>query len=228
MLLPTLSKARERARTALCASNLKQIILAWRMYLEDYNEILPPARDSYYRFTGLKENDPGVAYGSSWVYIMRNHLNMPDYPSGYWAIVPEKYRNGILKCPSMRVGIYWDFGVHYGMPICYIGGYCPSWGWDPVPYFKYPQIKYPSRQIVFCDSCYSGYGGSVVVRNNEFAIGDEISNGRVHIRHNGNYTANFAFADGHVESMTYKQALTPDFDYWYRYLPWGKATWGGW
>lgn len=36
MLLPVLSKARERARAAVCMSNLKQIGLAIKMYEEDY------------------------------------------------------------------------------------------------------------------------------------------------------------------------------------------------
>jgi prepilin-type N-terminal cleavage/methylation domain-containing protein len=35
MLLPALSKARERARQALCMSNLKQLGLALFMYAED-------------------------------------------------------------------------------------------------------------------------------------------------------------------------------------------------
>jgi prepilin-type N-terminal cleavage/methylation domain-containing protein/prepilin-type processing-associated H-X9-DG protein len=41
MLLPALSQARERARGAACISNLKQIGLAWAMYINDYNEWLP-------------------------------------------------------------------------------------------------------------------------------------------------------------------------------------------
>ncbi len=36
MLLPALSKARERARAAVCIGNLKQIALAIKMYEEDY------------------------------------------------------------------------------------------------------------------------------------------------------------------------------------------------
>ncbi|MCX7706281.1 MAG: type II secretion system GspH family protein, partial [bacterium] len=37
MLLPVLSRAREKARTQVCASNLKQIGLAIYMYAQDYD-----------------------------------------------------------------------------------------------------------------------------------------------------------------------------------------------
>ncbi len=37
MLLPVLSKAREKARSAVCISNMKQISLAMKMYHEDYD-----------------------------------------------------------------------------------------------------------------------------------------------------------------------------------------------
>ena len=42
MLLPALSLAREKARRISCASNLKQIGLALRMYSSDWNERFPP------------------------------------------------------------------------------------------------------------------------------------------------------------------------------------------
>jgi len=37
MLLPVLSRAREKARSAACLSNMKQISLAMKMYQEDYD-----------------------------------------------------------------------------------------------------------------------------------------------------------------------------------------------
>jgi len=41
MLLPALSKAREKARSAICINNLKQIGLAVHMYIDDHNGLLP-------------------------------------------------------------------------------------------------------------------------------------------------------------------------------------------
>jgi len=39
MLLPALSKAREKARQSLCMNNLKQIGIALMMYTQDYSEM---------------------------------------------------------------------------------------------------------------------------------------------------------------------------------------------
>jgi prepilin-type N-terminal cleavage/methylation domain-containing protein/prepilin-type processing-associated H-X9-DG protein len=44
MLLPTLSRAKAKARAVQCMSNNKQLMLAWRMYSEDNNdELIGPA-----------------------------------------------------------------------------------------------------------------------------------------------------------------------------------------
>ena len=41
MLLPALSKAKAKALGIKCMNNHKQLALAWRMYTDDNNEVLP-------------------------------------------------------------------------------------------------------------------------------------------------------------------------------------------
>ena len=43
ILFPVFAKAREKARQASCASNLKQLGLAITQYTQDYDELVPPA-----------------------------------------------------------------------------------------------------------------------------------------------------------------------------------------
>ncbi|MCD6340160.1 MAG: type II secretion system protein, partial [Verrucomicrobia bacterium] len=45
LLLPALSMAKKRARTAWCASNLRQFGLALQLYAQDYHDALPPNAD---------------------------------------------------------------------------------------------------------------------------------------------------------------------------------------
>lgn len=43
ILFPVFSRARAKARQAACISNEKQLVLAFLMYAEDFDEVLPPA-----------------------------------------------------------------------------------------------------------------------------------------------------------------------------------------
>jgi len=74
MLLPALSKAREKARQAVCMGNLKQIYTGIMMYAQDYGEYFPqypyPKRIRLYlQYYGSSHNIPsaGVPYGQVFV-----------------------------------------------------------------------------------------------------------------------------------------------------------------
>ena len=42
MLLPALSKARDKARAITCTNNLKQLGMGFNNYIHDFNDLLPP------------------------------------------------------------------------------------------------------------------------------------------------------------------------------------------
>src|SRR5437762_1370773 len=41
ILFPVFAQAREKARAISCVSNLKQLMLGWLMYVQDYDEVNP-------------------------------------------------------------------------------------------------------------------------------------------------------------------------------------------
>lgn len=45
LLLPALAKAKEKAWGVQCMSNTRQMMLGWKMYPDDYNDLLLAAKD---------------------------------------------------------------------------------------------------------------------------------------------------------------------------------------
>ncbi|MBC8140158.1 MAG: prepilin-type N-terminal cleavage/methylation domain-containing protein, partial [Armatimonadetes bacterium] len=61
ILFPVFGRAREKGRQAACASNLKQLVLAYRQYMDDYDG-LPIALEVIGRNSALRAaNDPRSA-----------------------------------------------------------------------------------------------------------------------------------------------------------------------
>lgn len=196
MLLPALSKAKEKAKSISCLSNQKQIGLAFRMYADDQDsrfvqlarQIPPPAN--------AMVPDPGNAI-TSW----------PDTLSAY-APGQKSY-----NCPSQRVptiavntntfgiGInYPDIGVYLGQPI-----------------IRDLMVAQPSATVAFADTSWIGNPAAIDpdlwtptnqtsvnpwdalcfrTANNAFYASLP---SRTINRHNGR--CNTTHVDGHAESM---------------------------
>ncbi len=90
ILFPVFARAREKARQAACASNLKQVGMALQMYIQDYDEMLPficwSAWDRENWFTRL------LPYTGNNVIGYAENGN--KWPSGW----------GIWGCPSAPAG----------------------------------------------------------------------------------------------------------------------------
>jgi len=90
MLLPALSKAREKARQISCTNNMKQCTLGMSMYTNDndgsYLSTLYNSKDYWWGERVVRQDALGLGVGQ------KNGLKT-DYPNGVW------YSNSIL-CPS--------------------------------------------------------------------------------------------------------------------------------
>jgi prepilin-type N-terminal cleavage/methylation domain-containing protein/prepilin-type processing-associated H-X9-DG protein len=151
MLLPALSKARERARTITCAGNLKQISTGWLMYAGDHD-------DDVMSFSDLGWDGPVVAGGQNqwrfllYPYIMdwqvflcpvgRSNYNMESKSSqmlnnyGYNSYVSSLLMLGAVRKPSQMLVFadthHWNAAQYSGWLLAYAGG--PGYtGWlgDP-------------------------------------------------------------------------------------------------
>jgi prepilin-type N-terminal cleavage/methylation domain-containing protein len=91
MLLPVLSRAKKQAYQAECISNLRQIGIAFALYLNDYDDIFPDRRD-------LKSSLPGgYRPWTTWP---------PSDPRGGWAATVLQRENSDLtlwSCPAAMV-----------------------------------------------------------------------------------------------------------------------------
>jgi len=102
ILLPSLGKAKERAKQTVCKANLKGTGIAIRLYLNDYD-------DRTYIYTVY---NAGNGYG--WLDPATGLEQNPDTRDTYWGLVYNDYTKTpkIFSCPSFaRFRI--DMGVYF-------------------------------------------------------------------------------------------------------------------
>ncbi len=116
MLLPTLGRAKERARRATCQSGLRQLGLAVTMYGNDNGDRLP---------TGVRDDG-----GEHTIWIGTNTFNAIRQYSG----------TNMSTCPSLANTFqYYLYPYGYVIGYSYNGGHKTPWPGQPGPSWVSPQ-----------------------------------------------------------------------------------------
>lgn len=183
MLLPALQQAREKAKQAVCMSNLRQAGLALMVYSNDWNGYIPcgydadaPADISTWHVRLLWE---GYVGGKSHTWALgdprMNVFICPSYPP--YRMVEDKWPGAVSAVYGINAGI--ACGRHIRLDK-------PHWSGAPT--------AISSNFPLLCDST-SGIQQTYLVYPYYAPATEEI-----HLRHSG--LANVLFADGHVESCS--------------------------
>jgi prepilin-type processing-associated H-X9-DG protein len=209
------AKAREKARTASCQSNLKQLALGVLMYSQDYDERFPWGWNTT---SGYGAGDWDRSQWCTLIYPYVKNVQLYTCPSSN--IPPSWLENGADGIQAVRNEHYkWNayLGVIGGGPGA--GPTC-AWPWPPV---KHADITEPARTAMLCDATGNlFYSSTPACAQPYFTGGDPVDcsnynpTWRCHMIatwHNGG--SNVAFCDGHVKWMK-TQTLVGDGtdEYW--------------
>ena len=200
MLLPALSKARQKARAISCVNNLKQIGLMSILYTDDNDDSVLPADVAGYGQMAYVLN---VAW-KPWIELGYPYFAGKDMPVH---MIDEKCPK-ILICPGDSAERYpwtrpWNSSVPISDPLSNYNwnartGSQYSDGWTTTFYRKASACKKPSSYAYVQDGkCASKSGWATV---NYLFDGSYVSRDKHAdtVRHGGR--VNSLFIDGHVES----------------------------
>ena len=208
MLLPALSKAREKARQATCMSNMKQLAIVLNMYSVDNEGYLLPSWGGKCWWTVLVETGYFEKYLD---YSLGNSLKKLKKPNILTCPSSKRWYDGwsgsVNLAMNSRATGFWYYGSFFGQ----------AYGTDPIHprMAKIDEVKKPSQTIWIVDSpprnswapygerCayeispwpylpseYSGYG--FIITPNDLGPDNYFASGR----HSGG--ANILFLDSHV------------------------------
>ena len=191
LLLPALSRARNKAHAINCQSQLRQIMLGHASYGNDNREYYTPGRTLY---SGKAPCD--------FSYYIASYVGA--YPIHGWAAfgsdqeLPSYHRNKIFYCISnteagylRRNGSYWLSSYSYNYHLMTDIN-------DTSTGVKLSQIKQPSKTLAHAESGKKLGGTAPIFQINGLPMLDPIqypTEGAVNYCHDGN--ASFTFADGH-------------------------------
>ena len=237
MLLPALAKAKEKGQQTVCRGNLKQIGLAFFMYVQDYQDIFPGCA-SKGSFQPMRED---------WIFFNVNRGTNPYFNDARnSAIAPYmgKFSTNLFRCPGDKDVLERDRqfrrNPRNGNPYLYSYSatslnpsgnasmgitsiYAP--GMPPL-HFRSTSIRNPANKLMVVeengDPLHSGGGdliddGRWVPGGNDISARHGLPRGKRVIATSDTYLkkgrGTVVFADGHVDSVPPKLGENPDYSH---------------
>jgi len=160
MLLPALGRARAKARQIVDMNNLKQLGLAFTMYLQDYDGYFPPFTQPPYKLW------PETLILGGYVTTGALFID-PSYVSPWHRPLEAATADNIDTNNQMFCFVASDYGYNFRN----IGGKRVALHWaNPVPTAKESQIRDPSGTILLTDTLYKNFavgkgGGYYIVED---------------------------------------------------------------
>jgi prepilin-type N-terminal cleavage/methylation domain-containing protein len=200
ILFPVFAQAREKARESTCLNNVKQISLAFVMYVQDYDEGFP-----------------------------MHHNGTVHWPAAVQPYIGTSRQSTMFVCPSWKAesSTAWTTGAysHYGANQRFVR---PRWSWSGGCSVKHGQIGYPANTMLLAETRmvhsssyrwygqYITYGGATDYRR-RYDHGASVSYPTL----TGSLPSSewpaqsgrgiFGFIDGHAKALTKGQAVSPGY-----------------
>ena len=142
MLLPALSRAKEKAKATACANNSRQIGLALMMYADDHNDTIVPLE-----ILGSPPADAYVPAGTTtwWPDLLKTYL--PNKYASDCPSVAGTNVTGILKGAPSTQG-----KGRFGIGMNHIGFSYSPWAGERIYSLKLTSVRKPSESVVFGDA----------------------------------------------------------------------------
>jgi prepilin-type N-terminal cleavage/methylation domain-containing protein/prepilin-type processing-associated H-X9-DG protein len=222
MLLPALGKAKEKANQTVCRSNLKQVSLAFLLYLPDHNETFPGAA-SKGAYQPLRED---------WIFWNINRGSDPFFlnPKNS-AIGPYigQFTTNLFRCPSDRDvrerQLAYEKNPKSGNPYLYSysllsmvttgnrGMSSIYASGQPPLHFKSDAIRNPVKKLMLVEENSDAAHDASIIDDGRWVPNDNALSGRHGLPRKQKVTAatfsakgkgDVAMADGHVETVAPK------------------------
>ena len=200
-MFPVFASTRAKARAVTCSSHMSQVAKAVISYSYDWNRALP---------FPCNEQDVNNWWTNTWRERVLSYVGgdssvmlcpIPTYKPEPW--VPK----------DMQIS-------HYGMNFDLTHPAFSQLG-TPGPYgftFSYTdEISDPGSTIMISENFDGDWSGEPYEGNPQHMAGCSYGPGTFWPYHNGRGT--FAFCDGHVRAMTWKEAEANNFYLWKKYKP---------